>query len=42
MVFSAWIPVTPLAVILGYWIIATVVLVAPIVAPLLREAWHLP
>ena len=38
--FGTWPPLTLLAVILGYWIVAVALLVAPIVAPVVREAWQ--
>src|SRR4029079_17354698 len=37
---SAWSPVKLIAVLLGYSIIAVGVFLAPLVAPVLREAWQ--
>ena len=36
---STWSPFTLLAVILGYWIVAGVLLVLPMLLRVMREAW---
>jgi len=37
---STWTPLTLVALILGYAVIAVALVVAPMVVPLLREAWQ--